>query len=278
MKYEDACQLSPPDFKRRFGVQPETFEMMLDVLQAAQPSQPVPGQKPKLNQGEQLLVTLEYWREYRTYFHIACDWGVSESTVCRIVQRVEKTLMDSGKFRLAGKKRLYSETDSPEVVLLDVTETPIERPKYHQRSFYSGKKKQHTLKLQLVIEQATGEIICLSCGAGKSHDFALFKASGVRIHPKIVSIQDSGYQGIGAYHANSYVPKKKPRDGELSALEKQYNRALGRERIGIEHVNRRLKVFKILAGRYRNRRRRYGLRCNLLAAIYNYELKLMTAA
>ena len=129
MKYQDACQLSPPDFKRRFGVQPETFEMMLEVLQAAQPSQPVPGQKPKLNQGEQLLVALEYWREYRTYFHIACDWGVSESTVCRIVQRMEKTLMDSGKFRLAGKKSLYSETDSPEVVLLDVTETPIERPK-----------------------------------------------------------------------------------------------------------------------------------------------------
>lgn len=278
MKYEDACQLSPPDFKRRFGVQPETFEMMLDVLKAAQPSQPVPGQKPKLNQGEQLLVALEYWREYRTYFHIAWDWGVSESTVCRIVQRVEKTLMESGKFRLAGKKSLYSETESPEVILLDVTETPIERPKYHQRSFYSGKKKQHTLKLQLVIEQATGEIICLFCGAGRCHDFALFKASGVRIHPGIVSIQDSGYQGIGAYHANSYVPKKKPKDGELSALEKQYNGALGRERIGIEHVNRRLKVFKILAGRYRNRRRRYGLRCNLLAAIYNYELKLMAAA
>jgi hypothetical protein len=277
MKYEDACQLSPPDFKRRFGVQRKTFEDMLDVLQTAQPSQPMPGQKPKLTCGEQLLVALEYWREYRTYFHIACDWGISEATVCRIVRRVEKNLMNSGKFRIAGKKRLYSESSYPDVVLLDVTETPIERPKCHQGSFYSGKKKQHSLKLQLVIDQATGEIICLSCGAGRCHDFALFKASGVHMHPEIASIQDSGYQGIAAYHANSYVPKKKPKDGELSSLERQYNRALGRERIGIEHVNRRLKVFKILSGRYRNRRRRYGLRCNLLAAIYNYELEIKAA-
>ena len=277
MKYENACQLSPPDFKRRFGVHRKTFEAMLDVLHSAQPSKPMPGPKPKLTCGEQLLVALEYWREYRTYFHIACDWGISEATACRIVQRVEKTLMDSGKFRIAGKKRLYSEVDSPEIILLDVTETPIERPKRHQSSFYSGKKKQHTLKLQVIIDQATGEIICLSCGAGRVHDFALFKASGVHIHPAITTIQDSGYQGIATYHTNSYVPKKKSKNKDLTSLERQYNRALGRERIGIEHVNCRLKVFKILAGRYRNRRRRYGLRCNLLAAIYNYELGIRAA-
>ncbi len=60
----------------------------------------------------------------------------------------------------------------------------------------------------------------------------------------------------------------------LSPLEKEYNRELAKERIGIEHVNRRLKIFKIFSDRYRNRRRRYGLRCNLIAAIYNYELSL----
>lgn len=277
MKYEDACKLSPSDFKRRFGVQHKTYELMLDVLNSAQPSQLKPGRKPKLTCGEKLLITLEYWREYRTYFHIACDWGISEATVCRIVQSVEKTLMDSGKFRLAGKKSLYTQADSPETILMDVTETPIERPKRRQSSFYSGKKKKHTLKLQVVINQNTGEIICLSCGAGRTHDFALFKASKVHIHSAITSIQDSGYQGIATYHANSYVPKKKSKNKELTPIERQYNRELSRERIGIEHVNCRLKVFKILAGRYRNRRRRYGLRCNLLAAIYNYELGIMTA-
>jgi hypothetical protein len=73
MKYEDACQLSPSDFKRRFGVQRKTFELMLDVLNSAQSSQPKPGRKPKLTCGEKLLITLEYWREYRPYFHIASE-------------------------------------------------------------------------------------------------------------------------------------------------------------------------------------------------------------
>jgi hypothetical protein len=72
----------------------------------------------------------------------------------------------------------------------------------------------------------------------------------------MVSIQNSGYQGIGAYHANSYVSKKL-KDRELSALEKQYDCALGREPMGIEHINRRLKVFKILVGRYRNHRKKW---------------------
>lgn len=274
MNYTAASCLCPADFKRRYGIRPAVFKIMLKVMEAAQPGHPRPGAKPKLHCAEQLLVALEYWREYRTYFHIASDWAVSESTVCRAVQRVERTLMASGQFRLPGRKRLFKGFGHPQVVLLDVTETPIERPKRKQRHFYSGKKKRHTLKLQVVMDQATGKIICLHCGPGRRHDFALFTASGCRFHPDTDSIQDSGYQGINAHHARSYVPRKKPKNGELGELERQYNRALSRERIGIEHVNRRLKVFKILSERYRNRRRRYGLRCNLLAAIYNYELAI----
>lgn len=230
------------------------------------------GRHEKLSKEDQILVALEYWREYRTYFHIATDFGVSESTICRVVHRVEKALMASGLFRLPGKKYLTRGFNRPEVIVMDVTETPIERPKRRQKRFYSGKKKQHTLKTQLIIEHETGKIICTFFGQGRQHDFALFKASGIYFNPLTDSLQDSGYQGISKYHSNSYIPKKKPKSGELSSLEKEYNRELARERIGIEHVNRRLKVFKIIAGRYRNRRRRYGLRCNLIAAIYNYEL------
>ena len=69
------------------------------------------------------------------------------------------------------------------------------------------------------------------------------------------------------------MPFKKPKNGLLSKLKRSYNRALGRERICIEHINRRLKIFKVLQARYRNRRRRFGLRCNLIAAIYNHELR-----
>ena len=80
------------------------------------------------------------------------------------------------------------------------------------------------------------------------------------------------FLNIADFYHNSYVSKKNPQNGELTALEKEYNQALAKERIPIEHVNRRLKIFKVFSERYRNRRKRYGLRCNLLATIYNYDL------
>lgn len=247
---------------------------MVDAVKQQTSRHSKAGRPSALSPQAQVLVTLEYLREYRTYFHIATDWGVCESTICRTVHRVEDALMHSGQFRLPGKKRLFKGFGTrPQVVVMDVTETPIERPKRKQKWFYSGKKKQHTLKCQIIMDPDTGEIICTFFGKGRRHDFALFKASGIQFHSETASLQDSGYQGIARYHANSFIPKKKPKDGELSDLEKAYNRELGSQRICIEHVNRRLKIFRILQQRYRNRRRRFGLRCNLIAAIYNYELK-----
>lgn len=88
---------------------------------------------------------------------------------------------------------------------------------------------------------------------------------------------DKGYQGIQQLHVNSQVPKKKPRKGELTSSDKKRNRELASKRIVGEHVNRRLKIFKLLADRYRNRRKRFGLRFNLIAGLYNYELRLSSA-
>lgn len=86
------------------------------------------GGQPKLSVEDQLLVVLEYWREYRTQFHIATSWGMSESAVCRLINKVETLLMQSGKFHLPGKKQLYQNAYSWNVLVVDVTETPIERP------------------------------------------------------------------------------------------------------------------------------------------------------
>ena len=271
-----AQTLSPEHFKRRFGIHRNTFKQIVKVLKAEWRATPNPGAKPKLNLDDRVLVALEYWREYRTYFHIGSSWGISESTVCRIVHWVEDHLMGSGKFRLPGKKRLVQGFGRPEVVAIDVTETPIERPRQRQRQFYSGKKKRHTLKCQVLIDSSTAEVICLFFGQGTQHDFKLFQASGVRLHHETESLQDKGYQGIQKLHSNSRLPIKKPKGGSLSAADKAKNRELAIQRIGIEHVNRRFKIFRILAERYRNRRRRYGLRCNLIAALYNYELSLQS--
>lgn len=271
MNYTIAQTLSPKHFKRRFGVQRNTFRQMVNTLHPLWRPVPKPGAKPKLGLEDRVLVALEYWREYRTYFHIGSSWGVSEASVCRIVHWVEDALMRSGRFRLPGKKQLLQGFAKPQVVVLDVTETPIERPSRRQGWFYSGKKKRHTLKCQLVVEQATGRIICTFFGKGRRHDFNLFQASGVRFHPQTQSLQDKGYQGMQKLHLNSCLPRKKPRGGQLSREDKLYNRTLARDRVVIEQVNRCLKIFRILAERYRNRRRRFGLRCNLIAALYNYE-------
>jgi len=82
---------------------------------------------------------------------------------------------------------------------------------------------------------------------------------------------DSGYQGIAEIHKNSETPKKKPKGGELTQEEKSENKRISRERILIENVNAKIKVFKIMANKYRNRRKRHNLRTNLICGIINFE-------
>ena len=155
---------------------------------------------------------------------------------------------------------------------MDVMESPIERPKKHQKNFYSGKQRQHTLKNQVVFGQKSNQIICLAQYKGKTHDFKLFKNSRTKFHKYLKVIADKGYQGIAKLHNLSRTPIKKSKKKKLTKEQKKYNRELNRSRIAVEHVNRRLKIFKILSYPYRNRHRRFGLRSNLIAGIYNYEL------
>lgn len=129
MTYEQLKSLKPSAFKRRCGVHRDTFEQMAEALRPHLDRRGKRGGQPKLTVEDQLLVVLEYWREYRTQFHIATSWGLSESAVCRLIQKVETVLMGSGKFRLPGKKQLYANAQTWSVLVVDVTESPIERPK-----------------------------------------------------------------------------------------------------------------------------------------------------
>ncbi len=126
MRYETVKTLKDVDFKRLTGVSREMFEKMLVVLQDEMRDF---GRPSKLNRADQLLMTLMYWREYRTEFHIGITYGVSEATVCRTIRKVENVLMKSGQFRLPGRKALQPSDTLIEVVLIDATEQPIERPK-----------------------------------------------------------------------------------------------------------------------------------------------------
>ncbi len=127
MRYEAIRELKPEAFKRLTGVKPRVFSDMVAVLGEAKRNKKKAGRTSKLCLEDQLLLALSYWREYRTQFHIAASYGVHESTANRIITKVEDVLMASGKFSLP-KRRDVAETEWT-VVLVDVTETPIERPK-----------------------------------------------------------------------------------------------------------------------------------------------------
>lgn len=123
-----------------------------------------------------------------------------------------------------------------------------------------------------MIDLDTLLILFIAQAPGSVHDFTLYKSStGSALCPDVLAKVDSGYQGIAAYHANSELPFKKSKNKPLSSEEKAFNRRLASERIAIEHVNREIKIFRIMADRYRNRRRRHKLRMTLICAIRNNE-------
>jgi hypothetical protein len=128
--------------------------------------------------------------------------------------------------------------------------------------------------VQVTVNKKDKKIIATKFGKGKKHDFKLYKESKTNIKPSIELQADKGYQGITKLHSNSKTPIKKLKNKELSKEEKAFNKKLASSRIVVEHVIGRLKVFRILSERYRNRRRRFNLRFNLIAGIYNYELSL----
>ena len=113
-------------------------------------------------------------------------------------------------------------------------------------------------------------IICIAHGKGKQHDFKIWKKSKTKAKASIKQLGDKGYQGIQKLHANSQTPIKKKRGQKLDRESKEFNKKLARERIIIEHINRCLKIFKLLSSRYRNRRKRFNLRLSLISGIYNY--------
>jgi hypothetical protein len=144
MRYETIKHLQDSDFKRLTGVQRETFDQMLSIIDKGRKF----GRPTKLSQADQLLMTLMYWREYRTEFHIAQSYGISESTVCRTIKKVEDLLGRSRKFRLPGKKALQPSQAQFQVVLVDVSEQPIERPKKVKNGITVAKKGAIPKKLR----------------------------------------------------------------------------------------------------------------------------------
>ena len=143
MRFEKAKNLSAEKFRRLTGVKQKTFEKMVEILkQADKIKKSRGGRKSKLIIEDMLIMTLEYLREYRTYFHIAQNYGISESNAYKIIKWVEDTLIKDPNFRLPGKKEIL-ERDNIDIILIDATETPIERPKKTKKVLFRKKEKAY---------------------------------------------------------------------------------------------------------------------------------------
>ena len=130
MKYEQIKSLEDEKFRRLTGVKKATFEKMTAILREAEIKKKVQGgRNSKLIIEDRLLMALEYIREYRTYFHVSQSYGVSESTAYDIIKWIENTLIKNPDFALPGRKALLKSDIEYEVVLIDATETQVERPK-----------------------------------------------------------------------------------------------------------------------------------------------------
>lgn len=141
MSFEQIESLSPELFKRYCGIKPDTFvkicEFVRDELRRVRKKS---GRPCKLSVEDQVLLTLEYWREYPTQFHLAQRWRLSEATVSRTIEKIENLLKNCRHLKLPGKKVLRESENTFEFVIVDVTETPIERPKKNKSDTIPARK------------------------------------------------------------------------------------------------------------------------------------------
>jgi hypothetical protein len=221
-KYQTASQLSSIEFRKLIGVQKTTFMEMIAIVKEAKNRATGRGKPFDLPIEDRLLMTLECLREYRTYFHLGQSYGLSESACCRNCRWIEDILIKSKKFSLPGEKALLKSNTEFEIILIDANETSIERPKKRirykkriinrnnkQKKYYSGKKKKHNLKSQVIGYKKSGFIICTNFCNGKKHDFKLFKDSKVRLVKNIQKIVDSRYTVIEKLQSTSLLLNKR---------------------------------------------------------------------
>lgn len=141
MKFEQIKGETQEEFRRLTGIKRSTFDIMVTILKKAEKLLKTQGGKPnKLTVEDRLLMALEYLREYRTYFHISRSYGVSESACYRNIRWIEDTVIKNGTFALPGRKALVKSDVEYELVLIDATETPIERPKKNKSAIIRAKR------------------------------------------------------------------------------------------------------------------------------------------
>jgi len=215
---------------------------------------------------DKILALLIYYRTYITHEFIGFLMGLHNSNICRLFKILEPLL--ANKVTIKKDKALTPEKIIK--IITDVTEQPTQRPKKKQRKYYSGKKKRHTIKTEIVVEEH-GRILSISRMApGKRHDFRIRK-EGKPLPINSEKYADSGYQGLQKICAHVHLPFKGSKKNPLTREQKKHNHDLASFRIRVEHKIRDLKIFKILRDTYRSFQKKHNLRFNIIAGIVNLQ-------
>jgi hypothetical protein len=181
---------------------------------------------------------------------------------------VESVLIKDSWFRLPNKRKLCE--SNFDVIVVDCTEGPIQRPKKATKILLR-EAKTATLKT-LVFAEKSGKILAIAQSEGKKHDYALFMERNRRLRRDCRLLTDTGFLGVKTHFANAVHPDKSSKLHPLTKAPKENNRRISSARICVEHVNARLKAFKIPASPYLNRRKKFLPRTALIAAILNLNL------
>ena len=286
MSHTTRLRRSPGTFRQLTGITPAVFDQLLAELaprhrqaqakrQTRRPRQRKPGAGPEhtLDLSDRLLLLLMDYRTDTTHAFLGFPFGLDDSNVGRNMNPLRPLL--AGIFRIP-ERRVELAPDEIRELFFDATERPIPRPTRGQQTYYSGKKKRHTVKHQVVVvrkKKVPGRAgqkrrvrIAAASGAfpGKTHDTKVYDRTRVVCPPGVKRTGDTAYQGTGLE-----TPRKKPRGGALTARQKAGNRRVSKRRIVAEHGIGKMKVWRIAAERYRNRRRSHTLMMKNVAGLHN---------
>jgi hypothetical protein len=286
----------PAVFRSMTGLSVEAFDQMLPALLAAFAADrrrrlDRPGRRRAFGGGDdfdlgvadQLLLTVVWLRHYPTQECLGYLFGVSDSTALRAVRRCLPVLEQSGKdtMRLPdpgrGKRRdlpaLLKQT--PELaVIIDTFEQRTHRPQRRQRAYYSGKKKAHTLKSQVAVDEDGRVVDVGESRPGPWADRKVFQRSGLAgrlARAGVGALGDLAYLGIAGLvkGLRGATPRRKPRGRERPPEDRRYNRAFARRRIKVEHAIGRLRRFQALSAVNRHGRKGHAARVRAVAGLVN---------
>ena len=242
------------------------------------------GRPFKLDIKDRFLMLLVYYRLYITYTLAGFLFNLDQSNICRDIQKLEGLIRKC----LPIPQMTYPITKrqkTPEAVdkyfpgflaFTDCTEQQIPRPadKNRRKIFYSGNKKRHTVKNQIMVNKDGYIIHKVGHKKGRKHDYDIYKNNHPVIPKEVVNVVDFGYIGIETDFPEqlSALPYKKKRNGFLSDDEKEYNKIHSKKRIIVEHTTSRLKKYGILADIFRNKLRKYNKVSDIITGLINYRI------